>query len=87
MAADAAHNPADDADTPTTALERSPFMLWPEVIEFSTLSKAVIQRRVKAGDFPAPVQLSPNRVAWLRDEVAAWKAGLVAKRARVAEFA
>lgn len=87
MAADAAHNPADEAATPSAEPARSPFMLWPEVIEFSTLSKAVIQRRVKAGDFPAPVQLSPNRVAWFRDEVAAWKANLAAKRARVAEFA
>lgn len=48
------------------------FMQWPEVILFTTLSKSVIQRRMAAGDFPLPVQLSPNRVAWVRAEVIQW---------------
>jgi predicted DNA-binding transcriptional regulator AlpA len=42
----------------------------------------VIQRRMKAGDFPLPLQLSPNRVAWLRCEVMNWKGSL--SRARIA---
>lgn len=56
------------------------FMLWPEVVRFSTLSKSVIQRRMKAGDFPVPVQLSPNRVAWVRSEVERWAEDLRQER-------
>ncbi len=31
-------------------------------------------RRVKAGTFPAPVQIRPNSVAWYEDEIEAWLA-------------
>ena len=33
-----------------------------------------IRRLVARGLFPAPVMLSPNRVAWRSSEIAAWKA-------------
>ena len=29
-------------------------------------------RRCRAGDFPAPVKIGPNSVAWYADEVEAW---------------
>lgn len=42
-----------------------------EVIEVTRLSRATIYRMVVAGEFPAPVQLSPNRVTWLNSDVEA----------------
>ena len=39
-------------------------------------SKSRIQRwrDVKAGTFPAPVELGPNRIGWFEDEIDAWLA-------------
>ena len=52
---------------------RSPaLMLWPEVMAHTTLSKTVIQRLMKRDDFPTPIQLSPNRVAWRRADIEGW---------------
>jgi len=56
------------------------FMLRADVIEFTTLSKSVLRRLMLCGDFPVPVKLSPNRVAWRRAEVEEW----VQSRERVA---
>lgn len=50
----------------------SEFMLRAEVMQESTLSKTVIWRLMNRGEFPLPVRLSPNRVAWVRSEVMAW---------------
>lgn len=47
-------------------------MLLPDVIDYTTLSKPVIYRLMKRDEFPLPVQLAPNRVAWRRSEVAEW---------------
>jgi hypothetical protein len=35
-------------------------------------SSATLWRKVKAGDFPAPVKLSENVTAWRSSEVLAW---------------
>lgn len=35
-----------------------------EVTALTTLSRTTIYRGVAAGNFPAPVQLSPRRVGW-----------------------
>jgi len=37
-------------------------------------SRVHIRRLVARGLFPRPVMLSPNRIAWRKSEVAAWKA-------------
>jgi prophage regulatory protein len=60
----------------------SEFMLRSEVMQESTLSKTVIWRLMNRGEFPQPVRLSPNRVAWVRREVEEWKEAK--KRERVA---
>ncbi|WP_222926983.1 helix-turn-helix transcriptional regulator [Sphingomonas gilva] len=39
----------------------------------TSLSKPVLYRMMRAGDFPRQVPLSPRRVAWVRGEVEAWK--------------
>jgi predicted DNA-binding transcriptional regulator AlpA len=33
-----------------------------------------LRRDIKAGKFPAPIELGPNSLAWRRQEVEAWKA-------------
>jgi prophage regulatory protein len=37
-----------------------------------TLSRTAIYRGVRAGTFPAPVQLTPTRIAWRESDVLAW---------------
>ena len=44
-----------------------------QVINVVTLSKATIYRLIKVGDFPAPVQLSPGRVAWQDSDIESWR--------------
>ncbi|RHW17663.1 AlpA family phage regulatory protein [Sphingomonas gilva] len=44
-----------------------------EVMSETSLSKPVLYRMMRAGDFPRQVPLSPRRVAWVRGEVEAWK--------------
>jgi len=46
----------------------------PVVEDRSGKSRVQIWRDVKAGKFPAPVQLGPNSVGWYEDEVDAWLA-------------
>lgn len=39
----------------------------------TALSRSVIYRMIKAGEFPAPIQLTGARaVAWVTDDVDAW---------------
>jgi prophage regulatory protein len=45
---------------------------WRILAEFNW-SRSTLWRRVRAGDFPAPIKLSPNIVAWIPDEVATWR--------------
>lgn len=37
-------------------------------------SRIQIWRDVRAGQFPAPIELGPNSVAWFEDEIDAWLA-------------
>src|SRR5262249_24359019 len=37
-------------------------------------SRAHLRRLIAGGLFPRPVMLSPNRIAWRRSDVLAWKA-------------
>lgn len=47
---------------------------WPKVKDISGLSRTTAWRRIKAGDFPLAVQISPGRVGWWESEMIAWKA-------------
>ena len=54
-------------------LER--IMRVPEVVQVTGLSKTTIWRRVKNGDFPAPVRLgslATRSVGWRESEVKGW---------------
>lgn len=64
---------AEDGSLEGEPKRNQEFMLWSEVLETIPLSKTVIQRLMKHRDFPLPLQLSPNRVAFLRSEIEAWK--------------
>jgi prophage regulatory protein len=45
-----------------------------------TKSRVTLWRRVRAGTFPAPVDVGGGRIAWVRSEVDAW----IESRPRVA---
>jgi prophage regulatory protein len=42
------------------------------VVDVTGLDRVTIWRRERAGDFPKRIQLSPNRVGFFEDEIAAW---------------
>ena len=44
----------------------------PQVIIRTGLSRSTIWRRVKAGDFPPPVELGVQAVGWPESEIVAW---------------
>ena len=39
-----------------------------------------LRRKVKAGEFPKPIQVGPGRIAWIEEEVDAKLAELAAER-------
>ena len=43
-----------------------------EVMARVGLSRTTIWRRVRAGTFPAPVELGVNAIGWHESEIAAW---------------
>lgn len=43
-----------------------------DVLAMLGISKATLWRWRRAGDFPAPLQLGPNTVAWRGEDIAAW---------------
>ena len=44
----------------------------PEVMARTGLSRVTIWRRVRAGTFPAPVELGANSIGWPATEISAW---------------
>lgn len=52
------------------------FMRLPAVMSAVALARATIYKRVKAGTFPAPVQIGPRAVAWDEAAIADWQASL-----------
>lgn len=43
-----------------------------KVIEIVCISHTTLWRIIKAGKFPRPIRLSPNRVGWIEDEIYQW---------------
>jgi prophage regulatory protein len=61
--------------TDTLLEDRVPRLIeWPELRQLIPLSRSTIWRLVRDGDFPAPIQISRGRVAWLESEVLEWLA-------------
>ncbi|MYL96405.1 AlpA family phage regulatory protein [Novosphingobium sp. FGD1] len=49
------------------------FLRINDIVAETSLSRSTIYRMVAKGQFPAPVQLSANRVAWMEGAVQGWK--------------
>tara|TARA_R110000868_G_scaffold5097_5_gene31542 strand:+ start:3842 stop:4009 length:168 start_codon:yes stop_codon:yes gene_type:complete len=45
-----------------------------QTIDKIGISKSTLQRLRAAGNFPEPKRLSPRRIAWNADDIAAWLA-------------
>ena len=45
-----------------------------------SVARQTLSREVRKGNFPAPVQIAPGRVAWLRHEVLNWLRAKMAAR-------
>lgn len=58
----------DRKDLPETGFVRQS-QLIPHIIPFSSTT---LWRKVKSGDFPAPVKLSSRVTAWRAEDVRAW---------------
>lgn len=56
------------------------FIRLPEVRRLTGLSTSSIYEKTTSGSFPKQVKLGPRAVAWVKAEVNAWAAELVAKR-------
>ena len=53
------------------------FLRLPAVIEMVGMKRTAIYDRIKAGTFPAPVQIGVRAVAWKETEIVAWQQSLV----------
>jgi len=43
-----------------------------EVMAKTGYSRTTIYRRVRLGDFPAPIRIGPNAIRWRESALAAW---------------
>ncbi|WDF71503.1 helix-turn-helix transcriptional regulator [Novosphingobium sp. KACC 22771] len=48
------------------------FLRMPDVVRRTGMSRATVYRRIGAGEFPRPRQLSLNAVGWLDHEITEW---------------
>ena len=44
----------------------------PQVMSRTGLSRSTIWRRVRAGTFPAPVELGVNSIGWPENSISSW---------------
>jgi prophage regulatory protein len=44
-----------------------------ELETITRMERTTIYRRIKAGDFPAPLQISPRKSLWRLSDVNAWR--------------
>lgn len=49
-----------------------------------TFTRVHLNRLIKAGDFPAPVRLGGNSIAWVESEIEDWAARKAASREQFA---
>lgn len=45
---------------------------WSDLKTRIPLSRSTVWRRIQAGAFPAPLQISPGRVAWRKQDILDW---------------
>lgn len=44
----------------------------PEMLARTGLSRMTIWRRIRAGTFPAPIELGANSIGWLASDITEW---------------
>ena len=69
-----AHNPQGVPDLEDRVLP------WSQVKVISGLSRTTVWRLQKTGDFPASVQVSPNRIGWWGSEILEWRRSRIPRR-------
>ncbi len=57
--------------------EMKVFIRLPAVIAATGLSRTTIYNKIKAGTFPAPIQLGLRAVAWDSGAIAAWQVSCI----------
>lgn len=67
--------------------ELPPMASTETVTKWAGYSTPGLYKAMAAGRFPRPVKLGPNRVVWLRSDLAQWLAGRVAVRTAAAAAA
>jgi prophage regulatory protein len=55
-------------------MDKENFLTEAITSKITTLSRATINRKVAAGDFPAPIYISERRKAWKESAVRQWMA-------------
>lgn len=73
-------NSADNENT-FAGSEIDRFLSRAEIEAITGLSYTTLWRRMKVGEFPSPVQLSPNRVGWPKSAIVDWVQGRIAASA------
>ena len=43
-----------------------------EVLSWVPLCRSTLHLKVKLGEFPAPVRISPRRIAWREEDIQRW---------------
>jgi prophage regulatory protein len=56
------------------------FLAVPAVVDRTTWSRSKLLDAVAKGEFPKPVRISPNRVAWPESVIDAWISAKIAGR-------
>jgi len=56
------------------------FLSLPRVLEKTDMKRSTLYAYVKAGIFPAPVQLGPNQSRWVASEVEEWMHSRISAR-------
>ena len=49
----------------------------PQVLEITGLGRSTAYAKIKAGEFPAPINLGPRSVAWRSTDVTGWIDSLI----------
>jgi prophage regulatory protein len=58
-------------------MQKSRFLTVKAVVEKTSLSRATIDRKVEAGEFPAPIKISDRRKCFDERSVEAWMASKI----------
>jgi prophage regulatory protein len=66
----------DEAAQQTAGGEIRPMLSMKQVLSSVPFSRATLYREMEAGRFPAAHEIAPRRIAWFKDEVAAWQLGI-----------